>query len=789
MNTAGHVVRQAGSRRASSNSSRSQSVPKSLVLITHGSMNPVHRGHIEMMLRARAALEELGHRVCGGEIAITRQQHTISKGCSVMHDDLRLALLSSAIAEYNSLTGRTEWLNQSQCGEFWLRATNGSKYGSASQYIRGEHDRLRKFFGDYLPAIVQGSDVLLRYPPGCSNKKRMLVVVTRHAEADAAECALVAAGYTLNHNAVLLPADELATVSSTVARSALSRGDVNTLRRCCGNAVAGHLLQLTTSQVYAHYVTEEVSDEVAQEVYDLPVNSLPPNPLPATTLPATADPESHSPNTPLTSATLPVTTIPLTAFPSSPSAPLNFTAKRCKSWGEHSLTKSLMGESNAPTLHTAPQPQISSTSPIPTAALPAYNPSSTAMSPSIRPPHSLRATLEALRKQPAGVDAVRTLREIVTRAINHPDEPKYRQLRISNRALQDRLLSLNGGSEALAMIGFKSDGEYLRIPIEFRVESLRCAGHAIQMCMEAAGGQDETTGTGNSGGTSGGTSGGSTIGGSTSGGSTSGGSSGGSTSAGSTCGCGTSGGAGVGTSEENAVHENAEWARVGLTAGVNAAGVNECSDHIEPMSARMLRARWSRGSRQRVCGFYSHKESSGALRVFSNFYEHAPFDFCIPVCCGCEALISAGRSRTVPITFGEKGIMLCKAAAMGDMWMFDEILKAPTPAKAKSLGRAVTPWDQDRWDRIVCTVAKAVVTAKFANVPGLLDVLLGTGDVLIAEATRNDRIWGIGVDKNQPEVADPAQWRGANILGWALMEARSTLRTTSGVCVPKRQNP
>ena len=28
-----------------------------VVLITHGSMNPVHRGHVEMMVRARSAQE------------------------------------------------------------------------------------------------------------------------------------------------------------------------------------------------------------------------------------------------------------------------------------------------------------------------------------------------------------------------------------------------------------------------------------------------------------------------------------------------------------------------------------------------------------------------------------------------------------------------------------------------------------------------------------------------------------------------------------------------------------
>jgi len=95
------------------------------------------------------------------------------------------------------------------------------------------------------------------------------------------------------------------------------------------------------------------------------------------------------------------------------------------------------------------------------------------------------------------------------------------------------------------------------------------------------------------------------------------------------------------------------------------------------------------------------------------------------------------------------------------------------------MGRGVSPWDQELWDRIVCTVAKTVVLSKFVSDAELRRVLLATGHQLIAEAAKNDRNWGIGLDIKQPEVALPSQWRGANMLGWALMEARTTLRTAA----------
>ncbi|CAM5743816.1 NADAR family protein [Streptomyces hirsutus] len=41
---------------------------------------------------------------------------------------------------------------------------------------------------------------------------------------------------------------------------------------------------------------------------------------------------------------------------------------------------------------------------------------------------------------------------------------------------------------------------------------------------------------------------------------------------------------------------------------------------------------------------------------------------------------------------------------------------------------------------------------------------------------RGDRVWGIGLGAKNERASDPAQWRGANLLGFALMQARTRLR-------------
>ena len=130
----------------------------------------------------------------------------------------------------------------------------------------------------------------------------------------------------------------------------------------------------------------------------------------------------------------------------------------------------------------------------------------------------------------------------------------------------------------------------------------------------------------------------------------------------------------------------------------------------------------------RVQGFYSDKPKAGALRALSNFYTHDPYPYTIPAYCGAAALEAAGRPTQVELRFAEKGIMLCKAAAMGDYDAYDRILAAAFPAEAKALGRGVHPWDQARWDALVCGVGASVVRAKFAGVPGLAKLLRATSD-------------------------------------------------------------
>jgi len=180
----------------------------------------------------------------------------------------------------------------------------------------------------------------------------------------------------------------------------------------------------------------------------------------------------------------------------------------------------------------------------------------------------------------------------------------------------------------------------------------------------------------------------------------------------------------------------------------------------------------SSSCRQRVIPFYGDRIGN-RFREFSNFYSDAPpFQFELP-----DFAQRKGWPTSVECGFSEKAIMLTKAALMGDRESFDEVAISPNPKSCKALGRGVRNFKQELWDIHLEEVAFEVVKQKFENNPELCAVLLSTGSAILAEAAPNDSIWGIGLNISDSRSLDPDQWRGRNVLGYALMKARDYLRS------------
>jgi hypothetical protein len=141
-------------------------------------------------------------------------------------------------------------------------------------------------------------------------------------------------------------------------------------------------------------------------------------------------------------------------------------------------------------------------------------------------------------------------------------------------------------------------------------------------------------------------------------------------------------------------------------------------------------------------------------------------------------------SQWWPVTFTVDGVeyasaehfmMAAKARLFGDDEVVTEILAASHPGEAKALGRKVRGFDDDVWARHRFDLVVAGNVAKFGQHAELRDFLLGTGDRVLVEASPRDQVWGIGLAASNERAADPENWRGLNLLGFALMEARGRL--------------
>jgi len=123
----------------------------------------------------------------------------------------------------------------------------------------------------------------------------------------------------------------------------------------------------------------------------------------------------------------------------------------------------------------------------------------------------------------------------------------------------------------------------------------------------------------------------------------------------------------------------------------------------------------------------------------------------------------------------EHFMMAEKARLFGDRRTLSRILEAGSPRSAKKLGREVQNFDEETWRRHRRDIVVRGNLAKFRQNSNLKSYLIGTGEHVLVEASPYDPIWGIGMKETDKRAADPFQWEGKNLLGFALMCVRAAL--------------
>lgn len=178
------------------------------------------------------------------------------------------------------------------------------------------------------------------------------------------------------------------------------------------------------------------------------------------------------------------------------------------------------------------------------------------------------------------------------------------------------------------------------------------------------------------------------------------------------------------------------------------------------MDVAELVARIERGERVKYLHFWGHRprpDGGVGAGCLSQWWP-SPF------------LVDGARYATA-----EHWMMAGKARLFGDSEAERVALAAAHPREAKAAGRAVRGFEEETWRRHRFGLVVEGSAHKFAQHDDLRAWLLGTGDRVLVEASPRDRVWGIGMSASHEAAEDPGRWRGLNLLGFALMEARRRL--------------
>ena len=167
---------------------------------------------------------------------------------------------------------------------------------------------------------------------------------------------------------------------------------------------------------------------------------------------------------------------------------------------------------------------------------------------------------------------------------------------------------------------------------------------------------------------------------------------------------------------------------------------------------------------------------AGALFSYGYFWGHRKSkDGSITKSCLSQWWEAAFEVEGRRFATAEHYMMFRKAELFGDHEMAAKVLEAPTPRDAKSLGRKVRGFNEAQWlahrEEIVFTAN----LAKFTQNPALRSFLHRTAPDILVEASPMDAIWGIGASAEDPRAAEPGEWPGLNLLGFALVKVREQL--------------
>lgn len=129
----------------------------------------------------------------------------------------------------------------------------------------------------------------------------------------------------------------------------------------------------------------------------------------------------------------------------------------------------------------------------------------------------------------------------------------------------------------------------------------------------------------------------------------------------------------------------------------------------------------------------------------------------------------------------EQYMMAKKAELFGDTLIQQKIMESTRQDRIKKLGRMTSWFDEDLWNAHKIGIVFDGNYAKFTMNPDLKQYMINQKGKVLVEASPYDKIWGVGLDKTDPAIRNPNNWRGQNCLGFTLMAVRDKILMESGL--------
>ena len=124
----------------------------------------------------------------------------------------------------------------------------------------------------------------------------------------------------------------------------------------------------------------------------------------------------------------------------------------------------------------------------------------------------------------------------------------------------------------------------------------------------------------------------------------------------------------------------------------------------------------------------------------------------------------------------EQYMMAMKAKLFKDNTAFSQIMKATEPREHKKIGRKVKNFNQKTWDKHKNQIITDANYAKFSQNKKLKKKLLAIGsNKIFVEASTSDKVYGIGLGVMDKKADNIKNWRGQNLLGYAITNVRDRL--------------